>query len=98
MIRQETLSLKQDDLTYVLNHFDGLNRFFRSMRKIKIAWKISNGCCSRCISSRELKLRELYHATVNFLNLARAQNQALNDAKHNEDGEASFLDANRISE
>ncbi len=67
------------------------------MRKNQIAPKISNSCCSRCITSRESKLSELYHATVSYLKTARAQNQDLSNAKYVDDGEISFLEANSLS-
>lgn len=67
------------------------------MRKEQIAPIISNWCCSRCITSRESKLSELYHATANYLKTARAQNQDLNNTKYVDDGEISFLEANSLS-
>ena len=98
MIRQEILTSKQDDLTYVLNIQTQLKRYLDSMRKKQIANIIFYGIFSRCITSRELKLRQLYHATVTFLQIAKVQGQGFNDAKYYDGGETAFLEANKILE
>lgn len=66
------------------------------MRNKQIAWISADGCCSRCLSSRESKLRELYRATVAYLWFTKNQGQGSNDTHSFDDGETSFLEANNI--
>lgn len=99
MIRQATLTSKQHDLRYVINSFRSIIILLISVRIIQIAWNNFNGRFSRCILSREFKLRELYRATGIYEGITKGRNKDIQDAvKIWSDGESLFLEENNVAE